>query len=137
VKRLGRVDRDQVAVWVAAYERAWRAEGTQALAHVFATDATYLQGPYEEPTRGLAAIARMWEAERDGPDELFDMASEIVAVDGGTAVVRVEVRYGNPVHQEYRDLWVIRFAADGRCAAFEEWPFWPGQPFTADPRAGF
>src|SRR5207247_503163 len=57
-----------------------------------------------------------------------DMASEIVAVDGGTAVVRVEVRYGNPVHQEYRDLWVIRFAADGRCAVFEEWPFWPGQP---------
>jgi len=125
------VDRDQVAAWVAAYERAWRAPGTDALANVFTTGAIYLQGPYEQPARGLAAIARMWEGERDGPDELFEMTSEIIAVDGDTAVVRVEVRYGYPAPQEYRDLWVMRFAADGRCAAFEEWPFWPGQPFTA------
>ncbi|WP_327035397.1 hypothetical protein [Micromonospora ureilytica] len=31
------------------------------------------------------------------------------------------------VDQEYRDLWVMRFADDGRCRSFEEWPFWPGQ----------
>jgi len=28
----------------------------------------------------------------------------------------------------WRDLWVLRFAADGRCSSFEEWPFAPGQP---------
>ena len=49
--------------------------------------------PYEEPVRGLPAIAELWEAERDGPDEPFAMLHEIVAVDGDTAVVRVEVRY--------------------------------------------
>ncbi|MFG2099247.1 hypothetical protein ACGFJ5_01450 [Micromonospora echinaurantiaca] len=70
----------------------------------------------------------MWEAERAGPDEVFRMTSEIVAVDGDTAVVRLEVRYGDPVHQEYRDLWIMRFAEDGRCGSFEEWPFWPAQP---------
>jgi len=42
--------------------------------------------------------------------------------------VRVEVWYGDPVQQEFRDLWVIRFAADGRCAAFEEWWFSPKRP---------
>ena len=121
-----------MASWVAAYERAWRTPGTDTLAQIFTPDATYRQGPYEEPVRGLPAIARMWEEERQGPDEVFSMTSDIVAVDGATAVIRVEVGYGDPVRQEYRDLWVMRFAGDGRCASFEEWPFWPERPDAAD-----
>ena len=117
--------------WVAAYERAWRAPGTGALAGIFTGDATYRQGPYDEPVTGLPAIARMWEAERDGPDEVFRMTSDVIAVDGDASVVRVEVSYGEPVRQEYRDLWVLRFASDGRCTWFEEWPFWPEQPRMA------
>ena len=123
--------REQVAGWVAAYEQAWRAPGTGALAAIFTPDAIYRQGPYDEPVTGLPAIGGMWEAERDGPGEVFRMTSDVIAVDGDTAVVRVEVGYGDPVRQEYRDLWVLRFAGDGRCAWFEEWPFWPEQPHTA------
>ena len=52
----------------------------------------------------------------------------------GAAVVRVEVSYGDPVRQEYRDLWIVRLAGDGRCASFEEWPFWPEQPDHAPGR---
>ncbi len=126
-----RVDRDQVAGWLAAYEDAWRSPGTAALARLFTEDATYQQGPYEEVFTGRPAIAGMWEAERDGPAEVFRMTSQVVAVEADTAVVRAEVWYGDPVQQEYRDLWVIRFAADGRCAAFEEWPFWPGRSGSA------
>jgi ketosteroid isomerase-like protein len=130
------VNREQVADWVAAYERAWRAPGTGALAGIFTPDATYRQGPYDEPVTGLPAIAGLWEAERDGPDEAFRMTSEVIAADGSAAVARVEVSYGNPVRQEYRDLWVLRFAGDGRCASFEEWPFWPEGPDHAPGRAG-
>jgi hypothetical protein len=111
--------------WVAAYEKAWRSPGTGLLETLFTADATYSQGPYREPVVGLGAIAEMWDAQRDGPDEVFTMTSEVVAVDGDTAVVRLLVRYGDPVRQEYKDLWVIRFATDGRCRAFEEWPFEP------------
>jgi len=125
------MDRDQVAAWLAAYERAWRTPGTDALAGIFTPDAVYAQGPYEQPVVGLAAIARMWEDTRDGPDEPFTMSGEIVAVDGDTAVVRVEVHYHRQRHQEYRDLWLMRFADDGRCRSYEEWPFWPGKPYTA------
>jgi len=89
-----------VARWIAAYEAAWRSPGTDGLAGIFTPDATYRQGPYDEPVVGLPAIARMWEAERDGPDEAFQMASEIIAVDGATAVARVQVSYGDPVTQE-------------------------------------
>jgi hypothetical protein len=125
------IDRALVSRWLAEYEAAWRAPGTGSLAGLFTTDAVYSQSPYEQPVTGLDAIIRMWEAEREGPDEVFTMAADIIAVDGSTAVVRAEVRYGDPVAQEYRDLWVIRFAGDGRCAWFEEWPYWPGRPYSA------
>ena len=125
-------DRDQVSRWLAGYESAWRAPGTRALADLFTTDASYLQSPYEQPVAGLAAIARMWDEEREGPGEVFTLATDILAVDGATAVIRAEVHYGDPPHQEYRDLWVILLADDGRCTRFEEWPYWPGQHHSAD-----
>jgi ketosteroid isomerase-like protein len=124
-------DRATVSRWLAAYEAAWRAPGTEGIARLFTEDATYLQSPYEQPITGLAAIEAMWEQERDGPEEIFTLATDVLAVDGPTAVVRAEVRYGQPLRQEYRDLWVIRMAADGRCRWFEEWPYWPGRGYAA------
>jgi hypothetical protein len=119
------MDRAFADAWVARYERAWRSPGTDGLAELFTADATYQQSPFHEPVVGLANIAEMWENERDGPDEVFHMAHEVVAVDPAArvAVVRVDVEYGDPIEQEWADMWVIRFADDGRCAAFEEWPF--------------
>jgi ketosteroid isomerase-like protein len=127
------MNRERVIAWVDGYETAWRTPGTAALAVLFTDDATYLQGPYDEPLVGLDAIGPMWDDERDGADEVFQMTSEVLAVDGDTAVVRVEVQYGEPAeqHYQYRDLWIIRFAGDGRCRHFEEWPFWPDRPIAA------
>jgi len=125
-------DRGKVSQWLTGYEAAWRSAGTGSLADLFTADAGYLQSPYELPVTGLDAIARMWEAEREGPDEAFTLATEILAVDGPVAVVRAEVRYGDPSRQEFRDLWVIRLDDDGRCTWFEEWPYWPERPFSAD-----
>jgi ketosteroid isomerase-like protein len=124
-------NRMTVSRWLAGYEAAWRAPGTGHLAAIFTEDASYRQSPYTEPVVGLEAIRRMWDAEREGPDEVFTLAADIVAVDGPTAVVRAEVRYGDPVRQEYRDLWVMRLGEDGRCSWFEEWPYWPEQPRAA------
>lgn len=124
--------RERVEAWVAAYERAWRTAGTEQLRGLFSEDATYRMSPFESPATGLAEIAALWEREREGPDEPFEIGHEVVAVDGDTAVVRVEVQYGGPDRLQYRDLWIIRFAADGRCREFEEWPFWPGQEIVAE-----
>jgi hypothetical protein len=123
--------RGDIEDWLARYERAWRTAGTEPLRGLFVEDATYRMSPYEEPVSGLSGIGEMWEAEREGPNEVFTMASEIVAVDGDTAVVRVEVAYGKPITREYRDLWIVRFSDDGRAVAFEEWPFWPERPYSA------
>jgi hypothetical protein len=124
-------DRAAVSRWLAGYEAAWRAPGTGSLDELFTRDATYLHSPYADPVTGLDAIKRMWDEERDGPDEVFTLATDILAVDGPTAVVRAEVCYGEPPRQQYRDLWVIRLGGDGRCAWFEEWPYWPERPYAA------
>ncbi len=112
------------ADWVERYGEAWREPGTLALAGLFTTDASYRTAPYEAAIDGLTEIEAMWERERS-PDEVFRMRSRIVAADGETAVIRVEVEYEKPTRQSYRDLWIVELREDGRCRSFEEWPFWP------------
>jgi hypothetical protein len=128
------LDRQQLTDWLAAYERAWRTAGTDVLAQLFTEGASYSTAPYEDPHEGLDAIGEMWEAERIGPDEAFEMISEVVAVEGDTGVARVTVHYEKAsdaegrVHRqrkEYRDLWIVRLNDSGLCSHFEEWPFWP------------
>lgn len=122
---------NRFADWIAAYEAAWRTEGTAPLERLFTEDATYQAAPFDEPLEGVGAIARFWEDEREGPDEVFTLTSEIVATEGDTAVARLEVVYGSPPQRTYRDLWIITLSSDDRCRHFEEWPFHPGQARTA------
>lgn len=122
------MDKNTVERWVAGYERAWRMPGTEPLAELFSPGVSYRPSPWAEPIVGLSRLGPWWEAERDGPDEPFTITSEVVAVDGDTAVVRVEVHYPRDSPARWRDLWILRFGADGRCEAFEEWPFTQDQP---------
>jgi ketosteroid isomerase-like protein len=121
---------DRFTGWIDAYEKAWRTAGTGALTRLFTDDASYRPGPFALTAAGLEAIGEFWEAERDGPDEMFTLSSELVAAQGDIGVARVEVVYAGSRHRTYRDLWVITLASDGRCRAFEEWPFHPEQALT-------
>jgi len=125
------MERRDVDRWLRGYERAWRSPGTDALKAIFAPDVEYRHSPYERPLVGLEVLGRDWERQREGPDEVFELTWSIVAVEDNVAVVRLEVHYGRPVRQEYRDLWILEFAEDGRCRRFEEWPFWPSKGWTA------
>ena len=86
--------------WQAGYEAARRAPRTGRLADLITADATYLQSPYERPLTGLPAIARMCEEEREGPGEVFTVTTDLLAVDGPTAVVPALVIYGDPPRHE-------------------------------------
>lgn len=121
------IQREHVAAWVHAYERAWRTAGVEALADLFAPGVVYRPSPWARPVRGLPALSQFWEAARDGPDEVFELRSDLVALDGSVAVVRISVDYEDVTSGCWRDLWVLRFDTDGRCAEFDEWPFAPGQ----------
>lgn len=117
--------------WIEGYERAWRSPGSARLAELFSADVVYRHSPYAEPVVGLDALGRDWQAERTGPDEVFTMEADVLAVDaerpdGPLGIAHVLVRYGEPV-REYRDLWLVRFDGAGRAREFEEWPYWPGR----------
>jgi hypothetical protein len=117
--------RDDVMRWVGAYERAWRDGDVEAVEGLFTADARYRGSPYQEAHVGHDGIKAMWI---DTDDSVFTVTASPVAVDGRIAVVRLEVRYGDPVHQEFRDLWLLRFADDGRVEDFEEWFSTPPKP---------
>jgi hypothetical protein len=109
--------------WIERYERLWRTAGTDGLTELFAADASYSPSPWAEPIRGFEAIAAFWDEERDGPDEGFTLTSDVIAVEGDVGVAQIEVTYQQG--QAWRDLWIVRLDTDGRCTAFEEWPFAP------------
>ena len=114
--------------WVEQYERAWRDEDVDAVAALFTEDAAYRVSPYEPSAVGHEAIRALWLGDAGRP---FSMHAAVVAVDGAVAVVRVDVVYRAPVVQEYRDVWLLRFAADGRVEDYEEWAYWPGRSHIA------
>ncbi len=118
---------DEVMAWVGAYEEAWRAADVSAVDRLFAESARYARSPYDQaPLHGREQIEGFWL-----DDGTFTMSAELFAVSGRRAVVRVVVRYDPPSGQEYTDLWLLRFAADGRVEDFEEWAYWPGLHYTA------
>jgi hypothetical protein len=122
------MDHAAVMEWVGRYEQGWRDGDLDAVGRLFTDGARYRRSPYEEPLVGHAEIRGFWLSDEGQP---FTMTAEPVAVEGRSAVVRVEVHYGAPDHQEYRDLWLMRFADDGRVEDFEEWAYWPGKPYSA------
>jgi len=124
------MDRESVMRWVGEYERAWRSGAVEAVGTLFTENVDYRVSPFEESKVGIEAVKEFW---LDDEGQVFDVTAWPVAVEDRNAVVRLDVAYGDPVRQEYRDVWLLRFAADGRVEDFEEWPFWPGKGYSATP----
>jgi hypothetical protein len=117
--------------WIERYERAWRTPGVAGLGDLFTANATYSPAPFDPSLHGLDEIAAFWDSERESAEELFELTWEPVAYADAVGVARVEVQYAGPPQRTYRDLWIITLDDGGLCRAFEEWPFFPGQPRTA------
>ncbi len=123
------MDREVVSRWVDDYERAWREDDADAVERLFTENAAYRRSPYEPSVIGHDGIKAFW---LEDAGRTFSMDATVLTVDGEVAVVRVDVFYRTPTEQEYRDLWILRFARDGRVADFEEWAYWPGKPYTTE-----
>jgi ketosteroid isomerase-like protein len=110
---------DDVQRWLEAYVEAWRSYDRDAIGELFTEDATYAYHPYDaKPLRGRDAIIEDWLSDQDEP-ESWKASYEPLLIDGDRAVVVGETRYTNG--DVYSNLWVMRFAADGRCADYVEW----------------
>jgi ketosteroid isomerase-like protein len=124
VNRDGVVDEAQVSRWLARYIQVWKAGDHSAVARLFTEDAVYYPDPFVAPRRGHAEIAEYWRESGDEPDA-FEAEYRPLVVTGDVAVTQGFSRYfdagGSRVDKEYANVFVLRFAPDGRCAEYREW----------------
>ena len=121
--------RDDVQAWLDGYVAAWKSYDPDGIGALFAEDAEYRYHPWDEPVRGRAAIVRAWiepEGAQSGRDEpgTYDARYEPYAIDGDRAVAIGSSDYFGPdgsVEQRYRNVFLLRFDGEGRCASFTEW----------------
>jgi ketosteroid isomerase-like protein len=117
------MNREDVDRWLERYVAAWKSYDRSAIGELFSEDATYRYHPYDEPVGGREAIVESWFEDPDEPGS-FDASYESYAVDGDRAVAVGSSTYfdaGGSVEKVYDNVYLLRFAGDGRCAEFTEW----------------
>ena len=119
------MDRTSVQDWLDRYVEAWRANDAELIKPLFSDDAVYSYRPYDDPERtirGNAAIVASWLEEPDPPDS-WEAKYEPYAVEGDRAVAVGFSRYlatDSAPEKTFHNAYLLRFAADGRCAEFHE-----------------
>ena len=121
-------DSSTVSSWVEGYRRAWASNAPDDIRSLFTEDAEYRTAPFVDPRVGQDAIVAGWIEDQDQPDDHEFTWSE-AGLGGDTAFVEGDTQYADG--RRYANLWVIRFAADGRAASFTEW--YMRHPSDADP----
>ncbi len=117
---------DDVQRWLDRYIAAWRANERALIEELFTEDVTYGYRPWESEehtVRGRDVLVEDWLKEPDEPGS-WDASYEPYAVDGDRAVAVGWSRYGpsgNDPERTYHNAYLLRFAADGRCAEFREY----------------
>jgi ketosteroid isomerase-like protein len=122
-------DGSAVGDWMDRYVAAWDSNEPADIRGLFTDDAEYRFHPGDDPVVGHEAIEAAWLAGRDQPDD-HTFSWELVAIDGGTAVVQGRTVYtaGSAAGRDYDNLWVLGLAPDGRARSFTEWFVERGAP---------
>jgi hypothetical protein len=126
------MDRSDVERWIADYRQAWSTDDAAQIGARFTEDAKYSPFPWprdENYWHGRDLIVEKWQGHGDSKVG-WRFEHEILAVDGDTAVIEGWTDYdrgdADPWTEQYANLWVIRFAPDGRARSFREW--WVQRP---------
>ena len=120
------MERTDVQAWLDHYVEAWRTYDRDAIADLFTDDATYRYRPYGGPdsmTRGRDAIVASWLDDQDAPGS-WEASYEAYAADGDRAVAIGTSRYqatADDPARTYHNVFLLRFAPDGRCGEFTEY----------------
>ncbi len=113
-----------VEQWMQGYLKAWGSDAPEDIAALFTEDAAYHTEPYAEPWIGRDTIVSKWIEHGDSRTQ-WSFEYDVVAESGDTAVVRGTTRYASEAPGEpaktYHNVWIVRFAPDGRAYEFTEW----------------
>jgi ketosteroid isomerase-like protein len=113
--------------WMTDYRAAWESADPNEIKALFTEDALYYTDPFVEPMRGWDEIVELWAKRADAPGTTTFTWSPFVITDE-LAIITGETDYGSI---KYSNLWVIRFAPDGRATEFTEWWMDQGKPSSA------
>ena len=118
------VDRAAVQDWLNRYVEAWRANADEPIRALFGDDVVYRFAPFSEThvRRGIDAVVKEWLDDPDPPDS-WEARYEPFAVDGDRAVATGWSRYrasDSDPERTYHNVFLMRFATDGRCVEFTE-----------------
>ncbi len=117
------MDRPTFQRWLDDYVEAWKTYDERRIGALFSEDAEYRHHPQDEPIRGRDAIVASWLEEPD-PPATYEAEYEPLAIDGEVHVARGVSRYFDEhgrLRDEYCNVYVCRFDADGRCTDFTEY----------------
>jgi ketosteroid isomerase-like protein len=113
-----------VVEWLARYVDVWKSGDHSRVAELFTDDAVYFADPFTAPRHGHAAIAEYWRITGDPPDA-FEAQYAPFAIAGNLAIVTGFSRYFDDsrshIAKEYGNIFLLRFAHDGRCSEYREW----------------
>lgn len=115
---------DRFQLWLAKFSDAWRTGDPDAVADLFAADASYQDGPFSDPLEGVAAIRDYWAqgARHSRRDVEFRAAALAVHEDVGVAHWRAEFTSEPAEHRVQLDgILVATLDRSGLCTGFREW----------------
>ena len=128
------MDRAGVERWIDAYRKAWATRCTRRTSRR-SSPRTSSYSPlsvaaWREPLGAAATRSSASGASRGDSTIGWRFDHEILAVEGDTAVIEGWTYYdrgdGEPWEEAYANIWLVRFADDGRAREFAEW--WVQRP---------
>lgn len=105
--------------WMDGYVLAWSSNETDHIRALFTEEAVYDPQTEGGEWEGISEIVSRWQ-EIDDKEDNWDFEWLPLVETDDLAVVTGRTRYFEP-ELSYRNLFVIRFADDGRCSDFTEW----------------
>ena len=112
----------RVTWWIDGYRRAWESNEPDEIRALFTDEAIYRNRPDDpSPAVGADAIVAHWLEEADPPGSTTFEWSVVAEQDDAVVVQCVTGYPSGPKQGIYDNLWVIRFAEDGRAREFTDW----------------
>ena len=117
------LDRAGFQRWLDGYVEAWKSYDPERIGALFSEGAEYRHHPKDEPIKGREAIVADW---LEDPYEAgrYDGHYEPLAIEGENHVASGWSRDfdgDGKLVDEYWNVYLCRFDADGRCTSFTEW----------------
>jgi ketosteroid isomerase-like protein len=108
--------------WIAGYSSAWKARDADAVASLYADDATYRSQPFREPLHGHAGVVEYtrWAFSSE-QDVDFWFGEPLAAGDGAAVEYWAVILEPDGGISTLAGAVVLRFAEDGRVAEHRDY----------------